>query len=379
MVVACRETCGPIPWQLDERDADGALALDGGPEPTHDDPPGVVDDNDELLWMAADAGRRMRAEEIPAAARCRLALAAGDPDDPRWAYAFVVPAPAPRSALRYVDYDTATDTVSGARVALGFGAATPRLMRVRDGTGEPGANLLDRLKVRASARFLGVIPLGRDEDDIEWEFGGWRAGPIRVVRREWQWVRLGWRLRTPIFQTETLVTRDSIELPVRLRLNFPPTYFFRAIEVQAALDFRDLSGWRLLVPGAAAHLIGGGQNAAAAALNEREADWLALAGPNVTFVLRLQLGDSLASLRTRLLYREDADGFEPEAVPGERPAVGFRLTDWGEVDRGEHGFAAVAYALPAAYDIDRFAAEQREPFAVRAEPMPVPATQPPHQ
>src|SRR5271169_939271 len=71
-VMACHDTCAPIPWQLDERDATGELALADGPEPNPDDPPGVIDGNDELLWMAADAGRRMAAGEAPRDATCGL-------------------------------------------------------------------------------------------------------------------------------------------------------------------------------------------------------------------------------------------------------------------------------------------------------------------
>jgi hypothetical protein len=370
-LLACHDTCAPIPWQLDERDASGELALNAGPEPNPDDPPGVIDANDELLWMAADAGRRMYAGEAPRAATCGLEVELHGGGTIAWVYAFAVPPPAPRSPLRYVDYDPAHDTIRTARVVIGFGAPTPRYLAVRGADGEVGPNLLDRLKVRASARFLGVIPLGRDEDDIEWQFVAWHAGPIRVVRRERQWVRLGWGLRTPIFRSETLVSRDAIELPVRLRLNFPPTYFFRGIEVQAALDFRDLRGWTVQTPHGPLGAVGSLSGDARTGINGLDGDWLALAGPELTVVLRLQLGDTFASLRRQLLYREDAEGYGPEEIPGEHPAIGFRLTEWGDVDRGQHWFAAIATALPAGYDVDQFAREDAEPLTIETRPLDV--------
>jgi len=371
-LVACRDTCVPIPWQLDERDGDGEFALPDGPQPNPDDPRGVIDANDELLWMAADAGRRMRAGEVPSDAGCALEVELQGAGATAWVYAVTVPAPAPRSPLRYVTYDPARDVVSAARVAIGFGAPTPRYLALRDSAGQTGPNLLDRLKVRASARFFGLIPLGRDEDDIEWEFGAWHAGPIRVVRREWQWVRLGWGLRTPIFRTETVVSRDYLELPVRLRLNFPPTYFFRGIEVQAALDFRDLRDWRVHTPQGPVGVVGTVPQEVRDRITAQDGDWLALEGPAATLVLRLQLGDSFASLRRQLLYREDVDGYAPEGDAGEHPAIGFRLTDWGAVDRGEHWFAAVATALPAGYDLDRFAREDGAQLTLAVRSLPVP-------
>jgi hypothetical protein len=366
---ACSASCAPIPWQLDERDAQGDLALPEGPQPTHDDPPGVVDANDELLWMAGDAGRAMRTDEQPPAARCGAEIALRSDETTAYVYAFALPAPAPRSPVRYVAYDPARDLITAARVAIGFGAATPRYLALRGADGQFGPNQLDRLKVRASARFLGLIPLGRNEDDIQWIFGAWHAGPIRVARREWQWVRLGWGLRTPIFRTESFIYRDSVELPVRLRLNFPPTYFFRGIEVQAALDFRNLQGWTVRTPSRRLGIVG-----AIGAPANSEGDWLALEGPDLTFVLRLQLGDSLASLRREILYREGNGGSPPEGEPGEHPAVGFSLTEWSGVDRGQHGFTAVAYALPAGYDLDAFAREDAAPLTIDVQPLAIAAT-----
>lgn len=358
MLVACATTCEPVPWQLDERDDDGWWVLDGGPEPTADDPPGVIDDNDEILWMAADGGRRARRGELPAG-ECRLALAQQAAGELRWLYLIVGTVPAPRSPRRYVTYDAERDRIEAGRVEVGFGAPTPRFLALRDASGARGPNLLDRLKIRARARLFGILPLGRDEDDIEYRFSAWRAGPVRVLRREYQWVRLASWLRTPIFRSETLVTRDAMTLPVRLRLNYPPTYFFAGIEVQAVLDFRDLRGWQVLADGAVPVAVGSG-----AGPDQRESGWIALRGPDATLVLELELGETLASLRPTLVYRDDGAREPPEDDPGELPGIGYRLTHWSDVDRGTHRFAAVAHALPADADLDTFAAERRSAPAV---------------
>lgn len=364
VLVACREVCAPIPWQLDERDESGELALPEGPEANPESPLGVIDANDEILWMADDAGRRMEAGEMPAGVKCAVEIEQRGEGDAGWVYGLAVPSPAPRSPVGYVEYDPERDRVAMARAVIGFGAPTPRYFALRDADGRVGPNLLDRLKVRAAARFLGVVPLGRDEDDIEWRFGAWHAGAIRVVRRERQWVRLGWGLRTPIFRSETEIYRDYVELPVRLRLNFPPTYFFRGIEVQAVVDFRGLDGWSARTHLGPVGKVGAVPARAADEINALAGDWLALEGPEVTLILRLRVGETLASLRRDLVYRENDDGEEPEDVAGEHPAIGFRLTEWGAVERGPHGFAALAYVLPVGYGVGRFGREDAAPFAV---------------
>ena len=369
-VLACRERCAAIPWQFDERDGAGRLVLENGPHPNFDYPSGKIDANDEFLWMLDDAGRRMRPSELPAGVECGHAIRLRQGQFNAWVYALAFVGKASRSAKRYVHYNAERDLMRGARASFGFDGPMPHYLAARAPQGEPQHNLLDRLKVRASARFLGLLPLGRDEDDIEAVFVAWRAGPIRVIRRQRQWVRLGWGLRTPIFWAETYFYRDFVELPVHLRLNFPPTFFFRGIEVQAALDFRDLQGWRLLAADLAAPVtVGSTDKAGRERLNQLPGDWLALLGPDVTLVMTLQMGPTLATLDRELIYRENTAGEGPEAVRGEMPAVGYRLTSWGEVDSGRHWFSATSYALPPNYDLGWFLQRRQEPIQVESQPL----------
>jgi hypothetical protein len=362
----CNETCAPIPWQLDERDAGGRLALTEGTEPNPDDPPGVVDANDELLWMLDDGGRPMRPAERPRSFECGLEIALRSANSPPvYAYAFVLPEPAPRSPRSYVRHDARRDTLAGQRVALGFGAPTPRHLALLEADGSESPNLLDRLKIRVSTRFLGLIPVGRNEGHLGAEQVAHRSGPIRLVRRQRLWVYVGFGIRSQLFASDTFVYRNFAELPVSFRLNYPPTHFFWPIEVNAILDFRDLRGWELLVPGPDEPLrVGTIAPDRIERINETTGDWFVLRRTDVTLVERLHLGSSLASVRARLSYAETDDEREPEDVPGERPAVGFRLTDWNDVGNGQHSFTSVSYALPPGYDVRAFLEEEAKEVEV---------------
>lgn len=364
-VVACRERCAPIAFQLDERGDDGRLVLDSGPQAVSGDGSAGVDANDEIVFMASDLGRVARAGELAAACVHAVRVAGGG--SVGWAY--VVAAPSAPAPVRYVDYDPVSRVMTGRRAAIGFAAATPRSLRLRDPSGNWGENLLDRLKIRAAARFFGILPLGRDEDDIQARYVAWRVGPVRVIRREERWVRLGFGLRTPIFRTETTLYGDYVELPVRLRLNFPPSYFFSAIEVRALLDFADLGSWSLRVPGLrGAPRVDAMGREERRAVEDLQADWVALQGPQATLVLALDLGPTLRGLDRRVLFRNGPRPWPPEALPGENPGLGFRLRGWGAIDSGRHRFTATSFALPAGYDLDRFARERREPWSITVEP-----------
>jgi hypothetical protein len=367
-LLACRKQCEPVPWQLDERGPDGQLSLESGPFPNPDDPPGVIDENDEIRWMVEDTGKAMRPQEKPAGVACgvEIRLAERETGYRGHVYAFVWPDRAPRAARSYVRYDPKRDVITGRRVALGFGGATPQYLTLASAEGEEGANLLDRLKIRVSAWFLGLIPVSRDESDLTTEFVAWHGGPIRIIRRQRQWVRVGFGIRSPTFGSYTYFYRDFAELPVSLGLNFPPTYFFHRIRIRAALDFRDLRGWKVLGEGMREAVpIGSMSEQDVERLNGLPGDWFALIGPDVTLVQFLATSPSLVTLKRRLLYTEQRTQQEPEAVTGEMPGIGYMLSDWDGVPAGQHWFSSTSFALPPGEDARDLVRARKRKVTVR--------------
>ncbi len=373
-VLACAtKPCTPIPFQIDQRDPSGAWVLDHGPEPNVEQMSAALSPQDLLLFMASDAGERASAEDLPPSVP-GLEIAVHDPavGKTRWVYLLVYPIEAPRSPVSYVRYDPETDRVHGQHVSLGFSKGVPDYLALQDAAAGGPPNLLDRLKVRATATFLfGLIHFARNEDDLTTQFVAWHQGPIRVIRRQHQWVRIGWGIHSPTFGSYTYFYRDFAELPVSLRLNFPPRYFFSNISVKAVLDFRDLRGWSVLTGDMPAGLpIDGTMTAAKRALNMRTESWLALVGPRVTLLQTMGVSPSLASVRQHLLYDESAAPDPPEAVPGTEPGVGFELNRWDDVGAGSHQLASVSYALPAGVDARAFIAAQRTPLYTEVRPLP---------
>ena len=366
-----RPPCEPIPLQIDEVDTQGHWVLDRGPQPNLDEAPGTFDANDRLLFMADDAGEHAQRSDLALYGRAAEICVHDRLDGTtRWAYLVATSELAPRSARSYVTYDPATDRVRGQRVTLGFRNGVPGYLAL---DGSAGGQVLDRFKVRATATFLwGLIRFSRSEDDVTTEFVAWREGPIRVIRRQRQWVRIGWGIRSPTFGSYTYFYRDSAELPVGLHLNFPPTYFFSDISVRAFLDFRDLRGWSLLLPDMPDPVaIDGAMSAQKEALNRLPASWFALRGPQVTLVQKLDVGASLASVRRRLVYREAAGASEPpEDVPGEEPAIGYQLDQWEHVGAGVHQLVSTSYALPPDLDVRQFMEARHVPLQVTVQPLP---------
>jgi hypothetical protein len=378
-LLACRHgagarLCAPIPFQVDEVDPQGKWVLDQGPQPNIDESPEVLDANDRVLFMATDAGERVERADLSAGGAA-AEIAIHDPltRGTAWVYAVAYRGVAPRSARSYVAYDPGTDRVRGERVTLGFLHGVPGYLALNGTDGVADTNLLDRFKVRATATFLwGLVRFSRNEDDITTEFVAWRQGPIRVIRRQRQWVRIGWGIRSPTFGSYTYFYRDFAELPVGLYLNFPPTYFFGDISIRAFLDFRDLRGWAVVLPDVReAIAIDGAMTAQKQGLNRLPGSWFALRGAQVTLLQILDVGPSLASVQRHLVYKEAPTAANPpEEIPGEEPAIGYQLDGWGRVAAGAHQLASTSFALPPALDVGEFMAARQTPLQISVQPLP---------
>lgn len=360
-VVACdASACLPIPMQIDERAPDGAWVLDRGPQPSADEPPEIFDDDDVLLFMASDAGDAVEPSRLPSSLPV-LEVGVTDPltGAQSWVYVVGYADKAPRAAQSYVAYDAATDRFTGANVAMGFSDGVPTYLSI-DSSGE---NLLDRLKVRVAASvFFGWLRFSRSEGDLTTELIGWHAGPIRVVRHQKQRVRLGWGIRSPTFRSYTYFYRDFAELPVGLRLNFPPTYFFSDIVIEVVLDFRNLDGWQLDLPNRHERVRIGDVGDEAAALNRITETSFALVGPRVTFVQTFAVSPSLEPVYKHFIYRDDPRPDPPEAVVGQKPGIGYGLERWEQVEAGEHRLTAISYAVPSDVDVSQFMRSRSAPL-----------------
>lgn len=359
--------CTPIPLQVDERDADGEWALSQGALPNPEDPEGVVDDNDVLLFMLSDAGERDERAARRAGARTEIEIVDPLGFAPRYVY-LDSGGEAGASTRGYVAYDAERDRLVG-RVSLGFAGGIPQYLALQP----DGENVLDRLKIRATATFLwGLISITRTEQDLLPDAVTWKAGPIRVIRRQPLQIRIRFGLRSPRFTSTTLFYRDFASLPLRIRLRVPPRRWFTSIRVFGGLDFRHLPGeWTARLPDGETLPAGCRPEAGVERRERVSGGWFALAGPMLTIVQRLERGATLESVRQETWYRNGDLDDPPENAPGQCPAAGFTLDDWDGVEGGVHTLTSTSFALPPDLDVGLFLAAADTPLEVAVRTLPV--------
>jgi hypothetical protein len=348
-VVAYRDGIArPIPFQIDESVPGKGLAMSGGPEPLRDDRPGVLDPEDQLVFMACDAGERAPGGAPPAAAGREIRI-----DDPLahttgWAYVVVAENP-PHTDQRYVEYDAAHDRVVAARYRVGMLRALPADFAIGL-VGPMGPNLLDGLRLRAEATLhTGLAHWAITERDGKHELVAWTAGPVRVVRRSRHKVDIGLGIRLTAGLAHSYFYGEHVYAPGAMKLPFSPSVFFKDVSAVGGVDLQGLDGWRYIAPSTppSGFAIDGHMDEHEGAFDGR-GSWFVLADRDQAILVAMTMSENLRkTIPLSLVYVDDAARrAPPEVTPGSVPLVGISGRDGQKLEAGRYTFQLRVIGLP---------------------------------
>lgn len=344
----------PIPFQLDE--AKGRRpALPDGSEPTRDDKPGVLDADDQLVFMACDAGEQRSAEEVELALANAGRVSAWreitvrDPLTTRAGFVYLVASERPpRTERRYVTYLPGGDLVTTGRYRVGLVDALPTYLALAF-QGPLGPNLLDGFRLRAEARLRANLAHWTfNEHQGRHELDAWRAGPVRLVRRSRHQANLGLGIHLTAGTAHTYFYPQHVFAPGALRLPFPPRFLFSEITAFGGADGRDLRGWRYHAPGVPdeGFAVDGRMDEAEQGFAGR-GDWFVLAREREALLFVMHVSQNLAeAVPIGLVYRDDAARPNPpEVIPGTVPLVGYEGRGVEKLPRGRYKFQVRIFGL----------------------------------
>jgi len=174
---------------------------------------GLLDENDELVFMAADLGDKAENDCWQESTdTLRLALSLLDSLDNRWRYVYLYHSEFIGTSVPdcyQLQYHADNDRISSAFYEVGFNetgllgevALSPEI-------GASGLNIFDRTKIRFYLSFLW-IPLSVNEDSLSFVSAHAKVGPVRIIRN----MTARFQYRIGVFPVEETFTQTSFFYP----------------------------------------------------------------------------------------------------------------------------------------------------------------------
>lgn len=347
----------PIPFQVDERDAQGRYVYPNGGD-AQDEQPGILDATDEFVFLLEDAGFRTHKGLWPRVVHEGREVELDDTKDKRligargFVYLFVYPASPPRSNVKYVHYNSEDDITESDWTKIGYLKGNPYVMNrvmVRTAPGAPFTeNLVDRLKVRTTAYGLGEwVKRDFDEESFPSTLTGWKAGPVRVLRHVNVNAKMPLMPEVP-FDLDYLFTPKLLQVPATFSVPVRISDVMSRLDLVLGIDFRDMVGAEFstleLDEGT---LIDGQVSPAERNVPLGSEEWILIRGKGINLFGVVDLEEGIALTKEVHFHDSRTEARPPEAIPGQLPEIGFRLLNWTNLQPRTYRFIATLAALQA--------------------------------
>jgi hypothetical protein len=348
----------PIAFQIDRRDARGSFQIPIGEAERAAEAETGLDGNDECVFMASEVGDKTA--RIPEALGASIAteIELRDPHTGRrgWVYGLVFQELAPRPApIDYVAYDAEKDVVESETVRIGFSREHPflidRILWKEAETRRTARNFTDTMKIRHRGKLLRAISFQRTQADYTSSLSAVKDGPVRVIRRTRNKVRVLWRLKTPSIFIDFIHYANAFFMDTRLDLPFRPGLFFSDVETVMSLDGRPDPGFPLTEvftdsarDGVA---IDGTMSDRKKLLNFSTGNALVVANHLGRILVKLEVEQGSPIRARPYLMDDQALHDPPENIPGQFGNVGFLSTGWDRLDTTEHHLVISVYFIRA--------------------------------
>ncbi|MFO8058485.1 MAG: hypothetical protein R6V10_14460 [bacterium] len=346
-----------VPFQVDERTPEGDYVMkrpDGTEDRDADQ--GRLDQNDELVFMAMDAGDHGSADDFPE--RCSFhEIKLIDPQSGAagWVYLVYFPeSPSPLSTKRYMKYmeHEDSDEVVSPYYTLHFPKKNVFIsgFMVHRAAGGNDTDIMDRIKMRSGVEVLaGSVKLLRTEEDFSTEVLGVIKGPVRVIRQTSTRLNLLLSLKSPSVVVDGSFYPCSFEFPSLLSIPFRMDMVASDAYIRQGWDLnRNALGMKFYsnIEPQGVTLDGSmSKREKKLASSRKTLQWALATGEQGTFMFR-GVWDRKAPFRALLYYEDNLSRKEP---PEEDPGVmgfAYKLVDLLKMGSEKYSFNIENYVVP---------------------------------
>ncbi len=341
----------PAPFQIDERDRDGALIYTTYGGGTTGKRRGALGPADEILFLYRDAGEKRGGEPLPAGAVEGAEITVSDPlgGPERRLYLFAFEKTAPRSETDYVTYDPRRDWVTSPYYVLGFpyrkAIQVPSFFALTEAAGGDGRNIYDLYKLRLTLDLKLLGEATWTQDDFSCTPVGYVDGPVRVSRRVKSALRLAGPFHSATIDSDSAYYPYHCEFPSLLQIPFPLSAIARSVTMRITDDLSpEAKGMTWCNERNRSGIAITGKPGGEAALDSGPYRWKLAHGPQGTIMTLTIFDPGMAMIGKKLFYSDDeATPDEPCQFKGQIANSGYTLTSIESMPKGNYTFTVYVF------------------------------------
>lgn len=329
----------PIRFQVDRKDELDRYLL----APKTSDNDVRLDGNDEIVFMQADAGSRLQTGH-GAPGLIELKLGKGTSQPTSWLYA-QSEAPAENANLdSLIRYQPEQRSVRTPLYTIGFSAQYPFLVNSLNwklpGANEWSPDISDTMKIRHRGSLLGLFAFHRTQEDYRSKLVASKSGPLRIILRTENRVRIWWKLGTPALYIDYVMMPDGFVMDSIIDIPFNIGLFMSDVETLTTVDWNpspELPPFFISSPYTDDPLpIDGSMSPQKQSFNGIIGDRFSVSSSWGTLETRLEIPQSFPIEASLYLQDRMTHPDPPEERSGEFGNVGFLSTGWEKIDTEVH-------------------------------------------
>jgi hypothetical protein len=261
-------------------------------------------------------------------------------EQPGWFYINIIPVKTAKQVVfqeNYLSYDKVQDVISSSDFKIGFSGSRPFLIDMfkwRLDNNQWSSNLSDMMKIRHTGRFFG-LPFRRTQDDYSSLLLAVKQGPLRVIRRTENRIKIFWKLKTPELYIDYIMTPDGFIMDTMIDIPFKISFFFSELETITTMDWNPEQNGKLAVYNTKLGetiLINGIDSPLKQTFNKIEDSRFSVETFKGNLDVELQIPDNFP-IHAMLYLNDHPDAVDPpENYPGQVGNVGFRTIGWEDID-----------------------------------------------
>lgn len=333
-----------IVFQIDQKDRQGRYALNEKNKGV-DRAINTLTDNDELVFRKKDLNQRVEHSSalIIQHALIELEIITGSNESvkpSKWLY-IDMDSNHIESDFEHnqsLIYEPAQDSVSSAIYKIGFSTDHPFLLdsfhwRLPDNSAW-GADITDMMKIRHLGQFFGM-DFKRTQDDYYSQLIAVKVGPLRIIRRTENRIKVFWKLKSPALFIDYVMMPDGFVMDTMIDIPFKISFFFSDLATITTMDWIHSEDTSDLTVQAAKNYpampVNGLSSEHKKAFNQITGNTFSLTSHRGDFKVQLDIPDNFPIQSSLYLKDAQQELDPPENHPGQFGNIGFKTTGWENI------------------------------------------------